>query len=478
MLDGLSLSDDRVWNVDETRATLSNEATLGLVNSQTTEATKPKVKSSNFYTLVTFISASGTVLFSVYIFKCDTSDRDTISVPCPLHSLQTRNSVSKDWPIYVARNTCGYMNGQLWKACLMKFAELTKQLRGVCGKLPILLWADGASMHKNLDALMLCQTLNIDILFFPANTTHFTQPLDGSPFGRLKAELKRIHRRQAFEQVSSLAPEELTASQQLREAELLSLTPATIKQAFVSRGIWPFSREIVMANFRSTVDSGKNSVSSVFDDSRVKEFAKSVLKCIFPASPIKTAQVYSNIPSPNQLYLRDSIIEDKIRRLKEKAHKDASKEQNKPRRGRPKGSFNKNIAVIVDSDSEEDSNPQKSVEKGRKRKLDEVDLVDALPPPKRSKRVPNRHNTLLWSNYVMKCSACNEDAISHDRYFSCSLCQNYGICWDCQEEGKNLDGHIQDEHMGGTESIERPTFFFDDSSSEMDAESNSSYFSD
>lgn len=254
---------------DETRAIPRESTEYGVASVYLKEAHITRLGTCNLWTIFTVVSAAGRVLFSVYIYRDPTLDVEKSSnfvVP-------KIDEEESGWPIFFMRTDTGFMNRATWTVCMENFIELSKKLRNEPEE-RILLLADGAAMHNKLATCELLQPHGMDIVFFPSNTTHFLQPLDGVPFAIFKNRLGSCLRNVKLSQ--ALLPEsgKVNLPHLAYICEKESMTPGAIIKSFEERGIWPYSFAKMMANFQIAHGALTDSSAEI---SEVEQLAKTTI---------------------------------------------------------------------------------------------------------------------------------------------------------------------------------------------------------
>ncbi|MBL8025810.1 MAG: hypothetical protein JNL74_05335, partial [Fibrobacteres bacterium] len=175
---------EMIFNCDETRAIPRDKTEFGVCSTELSEAHLSRTPNCDLWTIFSVVSAAGFPLFSAYVYRdlrLDSDKNKTLIVP-DLRRDKT------DWPIYFFRSESGFMTSLIWLECMKIFLELSASLRKTEDE-PVLLLADGAAMHAKEATADLFSKNHADIGFFPSNTSHFLQPLDGIPFAILKNKL-------------------------------------------------------------------------------------------------------------------------------------------------------------------------------------------------------------------------------------------------------------------------------------------------
>lgn len=185
------LDPDLIFNIDETMAIPKDMPKSVVADKSLPEVHTNQVKNTVLYTLVSCVSASGKVLFSVFILRKPKAKNLThmgIHVPIDSESRVSRSTSS--FPIYYAATPSGYMNGELWTSLLTIFLALVEPLQGLGRGKRAVLFVDGCSSHRKVDTIEPLAKSNILVIYFPSNTSHILQPLDGYVFACYKPAVR------------------------------------------------------------------------------------------------------------------------------------------------------------------------------------------------------------------------------------------------------------------------------------------------
>lgn len=246
--------DYLLFNIDETKALPKSMADSVIAAAGLPEAHTNQVENSALYTLISCVSASGDVLFCVYIFRKPVTKKLThmgIHVPIDPESPSTRSN--REFPIYYAATSSGYLNAELWRSLLTVFLALVEPLQGLGRQRRAVLFIDGCSSHRKVDTIEPLSRCNVLVIYFPSNTSHILQPLDGYIFACYKPGAARGLQLLSLQ---ALVFNEFKKHLVLKlsiDAAKKAFTPKIIKASFRDRGIHPWDPELILANtLRST----------------------------------------------------------------------------------------------------------------------------------------------------------------------------------------------------------------------------------
>lgn len=238
-----------VFNIDETKA-LPKALNNALIAAKSLKEVQHVWKNDpTLYTLVSCTAANGTTLFVIYLFRQTKSKKGVFQpIHIPEVPIGRASRSGYDYPIYYAVTASGYMNGVTWKAVLEIFIANVLPRQGVGHQKQAVLFLDGCSSHLKSETGDILDKHNITTIWFPSNTSHILQPLDGATFGNYKKAINK--KTQEASLIESLGgPSQkmmslLVSDESYREAA----KPETIKSSFETRGIYPWEPTQCLAN--------------------------------------------------------------------------------------------------------------------------------------------------------------------------------------------------------------------------------------
>jgi hypothetical protein len=152
-------------------------------------------------------------------------------------------SVTKNTLVLTDQNRLGYskkvyINGEISVNCLRDWDAYTRAKARGRRRLHLV---DGHSSHYSRAFLQYAREHNIEVIGYPAHSTHIYQGLDVAIFGKFKTTWSEV--RDRYERQGMV----ITKSNFLAvyaEAHLETLTEANIKAAFRKTGVIPFNRDV------------------------------------------------------------------------------------------------------------------------------------------------------------------------------------------------------------------------------------------
>lgn len=241
-----------VFNLDETRAIPASKVKQLLSSTKVKETQYYEAIDETLYTMVSCIAADGSVHFLLYLLR-QTGYGDSLNqslyIPQIAEHRPTRNR--QTYPVYVAVAPKGYMNGIVWKATMEIFRDLVLPRQGIGHEKQALLYLDGCSSHLKDWTSEELEKFNVKVIWFPSNTSHILQPLDGECFATYKNKARQESLSEAMGvSLGALRQNERALYTSLKAHEN-SMTEKVIKASFRNRGIFPWDPARALANARS-----------------------------------------------------------------------------------------------------------------------------------------------------------------------------------------------------------------------------------
>lgn len=415
-----------IFNIDETKALPSGLREKVLSASNLTEAQYQLCQDSTLYSMVSCISADGSTLFVLYIFR---KSQATLYSDQPIYLPKTKfnpnTRSNNDYPIYFATAPAGYMNGELWKDVLTLFIKLAGQRQGLGKgpkKSPALLFVDGCASHLKTQTPDILAAHNITVEWFPSNTSHILQPADGAYFARYKSALQdAVARANIVELLSgdSLKRTSLLCS---TEACRIASDPDVVRASFEDRGIEPYDEIKIMANAwaaigtERTMDASQDLLDTLLTDVMFTE-----LKAFF--STTKSTQT-RYISAVNKIQTGDELPTER-----------APKNQKAPRAKKTAKLVAAAVPDTPDSSDEEiegsESDEESSIDENAE------DVWDLMPLEARE---PPSEADLDEED----CPGCGKPSQARHLTIACFSCNEYRLCYSCRIDGKALGRHMQD----------------------------------
>jgi len=265
-LNQFHFNSNHIINADETRLSIDgnifSEKRIESISKYKHAQISPGYLSSAG--LVTFAEASGQIILSVYILSANFDETRSTKTSYPIR--QFKKQLRNDWErVYLFTET-SYLNDQAWNAIMDYYCSLTQErYHGVDS----LLLLDKLGAHMQPTTVQKCRKKGIHTIFFPANASHFIQPLDDLCFTNFKRVLYSMtenYIQAAIFQDKSLVNLLLEVAP---NAEEKAFTQNIILSSFRNTGIWPFDSKLILhraeLNAPLTIVSHNDSILSIED---------------------------------------------------------------------------------------------------------------------------------------------------------------------------------------------------------------------
>lgn len=239
-----------VFNFDETRVVQrGTKMTLSRVEAAgKAKANVRSTRNSIVATLLSFFSADGGVLLSVYIQK----GRFGADGEAPVtYTMETAPSSTRGTrPRYYCWTETGFINAETFKAVLAKVAQVwIARNPGI----PALLFGDQLASHRLADIVEFGLGLGLFLFSLPKNSSHITQPLDEAPFGALQATTHRNHEKAVMDGMLATTSTRDSLLMAVYAAERRAFSGPVIRGAFRRCRLWPFDPALMQANVRANL---------------------------------------------------------------------------------------------------------------------------------------------------------------------------------------------------------------------------------
>ena len=234
------MSASNVVNYDETRVFIGVDGEICMEHISKDRAQKRGFKGRTIGSLVSFVAANGQVLMSGWIFKAKQAKEDENSdmLTDEFNIAEDKPNLRGKWQRFYAFTTSGYSNKMLHRSIIRKFAAVWNEIDN---QKHCWLFGDQLGCHKCPKMVKEALEFRVMCWLFPANTSHFLQPLDDLIFARFKQVLKLTARKLSLGH--NLNPYDLSAAlyDAGYRAEQEAFTERVIVRAFERTGVWPFN---------------------------------------------------------------------------------------------------------------------------------------------------------------------------------------------------------------------------------------------
>lgn len=233
-----------IVNYDETSLDFSSD--MGYVINKTGAAQTNLLASKNRQrcSILPFVLSTGPVFMSVVIVQGRPGDPDGFFEP---------QSGDKCYPtikptrtrLYLYRTENGKLRQEDFGVIMDEFArQWVAQFPGR----RVLVFGDQSSVHTNDQLIHRMYAHDIWMCYFPADTSHFLQPLDNVPFANFKRCFARLNQKACRLPHCSKEERYFLMIQAAMDAEHVSLSQNAIRKGFKNTGLVPFNRELILQN--------------------------------------------------------------------------------------------------------------------------------------------------------------------------------------------------------------------------------------
>jgi hypothetical protein len=191
--------------------------------------------------VLAFVVANGTRFLTVVIVKGKGSEKDGFIEPeQATPRLPATPRTATDMCYFRCRS--GNLTQHSFGLIMDRFIE---EWRAQNPGLHAWIFGDQFSPHLNLFTMRKMLENNLHMWFFPANTSHFLQPLDDVPFARIKGVVKKES--DFLPAGASIANRDVTPEfhEVLHHAITRGLRSKEILAGFRNTGVWPFRTDVI-----------------------------------------------------------------------------------------------------------------------------------------------------------------------------------------------------------------------------------------
>ena len=173
-------------NYDETRLVINENGPLKVFCKHQENINYLGMNYKCLGSYVPFVAANGLVILSVFIFpskKGKETGLVDLEMTVPEENIITRSS----WRRYYAFTETGYLDRTTFRIIMREFCLIWKNLYE---NLHCYVFGDQLNVHIDPNIIAECRNNNVFLMYLPANTSHFLQPLDNICFSDFKKKLR------------------------------------------------------------------------------------------------------------------------------------------------------------------------------------------------------------------------------------------------------------------------------------------------
>lgn len=224
-----------IYNMDETGTQEGDSAAQKVAGSASIKGAKvTKSSNTDWVTVIECISATGRRVTPTIIFKgCNLQSYWVPPEGLPRWHYQatpsgwTNSDIAFDWVANIFLPSTPTKNPDQWRLLIL----------------------DGFATHIDHFFQLICFREKVQLLYLPAHTSHFLQPLDVAVFAPLKAAYRSFIRSVPVASLSSPASKQrFIRAYEFASKQAISIS--NIKQGFEKTGIWPLNGDKVLEQVR------------------------------------------------------------------------------------------------------------------------------------------------------------------------------------------------------------------------------------
>lgn len=310
------IEENLIFNVDETRIAI-NPKNMHFRGIESKKKTMNNIVEPSHHPCATYIPFINNKKIFMQVIVLPSEHVSSIKMKINKTKYYTRSNKTLT---YYCTTASGWLNGSCWMLILSKFIE---KIRLNEKNKNILLLMDNLKIHCDFDVVKICMENNINILYFPAYSSHIIQPADQFFFSNLKRKFKRNYRKKMVTS-SRYRALNLELIESIEESTN-SITEETIKGSWAQTGLIPY--DFAKLSDRIKLFAGKIKKQTIFDD--IREMFMSIINESLDSG---TGDEYAFPKQLNGLLLFDELVE-KLRKTKEeistKKIQNNSKKRNK-----------------------------------------------------------------------------------------------------------------------------------------------------
>jgi hypothetical protein len=410
-LDEKKLPASSIVNYDECRIVVTDEKALRtrrLVSRNKHKAQfEGRVKGTHVGTYIPFISATGELLTSYFIFSVKFNEDGEADVPIELPSVFSRTRSGMKPPV-IFFNDKGYLNKVNFPKIIDHFTSVWKQNHP---GLDCCLIGDNLKTHRNVEVIKKALNNGVYMNFLVQNTTHWSQPLDNLLFARLKQEIKSLAENLAYLQMFT-EKHVFSLVDVVLEAAHKAFTHDTVMSAFKSTGLVPFNHDKIEELARKNHDPATDTyVPNERDEYIINKVVKSLTTYLSQVKKEanekegKITKVRARVVR-NEMYFAEDILAADKKRREEEEKKALETEREK----------------------------QKKFDE-RKRKREEVEVKKqatfAARAAKKAQKDEEREKKRRKKETNTCKAKCGRTCKTGPEWVGCSHCETFWVCPEC-----------------------------------------------
>jgi hypothetical protein len=326
-------------NYDETRICIGSDGKMKVKRLVSKKKVKPQfsggVKFTHSGTFLPFISATGEIIATYFIFSSKFNESATAEVSLTIPNVRNPTR-SAPIPYKIIYTESGYITNEAFTEIMENFCQAWKEKHPGLNCLCI---GDNLAAHRHLKILKNSLDNGVFMSFLVANTSHWSQPLDNLLFARLKQEISLLTNTVSYLQIFS-GENLFSLIDIVLKAAGRAFTTQTVVTSFKKTGLVPFSssklKKLAKANHPQESDL-ENEEHLKEHEKLVADTTKSVEKVFrtYQKESEKKAKGIKKVKTTvrkNQVYdaveiLKTAEVEQEMKEKEEKKRKEEKKKK-------------------------------------------------------------------------------------------------------------------------------------------------------
>jgi len=208
---------------------------------------------STVASLVTFLAANGNIFISVYVMKGKFVDGGEAEVDFRLHAAPRVSR--RSWPRFSCWTETGFLDADTFNHFM---DQVTSEWAIRNPSTNLLLFGDRRGAHMRPDTLEKALDRKVFLFFLPSNSSHWTQPLDASPFGILHVVTRSNNEQLVIDGTMTNTGTKDTLLASAFAAERVAFRPHIIREALRPTGLFLYDCSVIMARAKENLGVGED----------------------------------------------------------------------------------------------------------------------------------------------------------------------------------------------------------------------------
>ena len=334
--EGFNMTADKLINVDEFQLKISGyTAGKGKISAvrksgSTHKQISTETRGGNIGSLISFICADGTLIYSALCLKPDGKIRNKedifyiLSDSIERHGVSTRKRPIPQLRIY---KETGMIDNEAWDLIFSKFLQHLKDISP--GK-EYLVYMDNLPQHTQLTTIQKGLNQGVHCMFLVKGTSQYSQPNGRYPFGAMR---RFVNKEGSINMGKNFQSEKLNTiiRDLVPRAMSKSFSPDQIRKSFEVTGLWPLDEEILRKNCLENlggIQDNEEKEPDVFEE--LEETTMNTVKGFYKEKKsIKTQERVKATIGLNQAYTSGHVLymHEEERKKREEAQMKTQKKE-------------------------------------------------------------------------------------------------------------------------------------------------------